>query len=100
MNRQQALEGHVRELSLPAGRRVGQPGHDRAREYLVRQMQSLGLWPFRGDSYQLPYSHGGQGFTNVVGRIAGREGALPPGLIGAHYDNAIDGPSSDDNAAA
>ena len=93
-------------LSLAGGRRVGQPGHGVAREYLLGRMKDIGLEPFAGDSFELPYrqhspSTGhGLDFVNLAGIVTGENRDLPPVLVGAHYDTAIDAPCSDDNAAA
>ncbi|WP_052573404.1 M28 family peptidase [Haloferula sp. BvORR071] len=102
----QRLTEHSQALALPAGRRVGQPGHDVAREYLLGQMERIGLKPFEGGSFELPYErlHPNtrelQGFINLVGVIPGRDRSLPPILLGAHYDSVIDAPCVDDNATS
>lgn len=92
-------------LALPEGRRVGTPGHDKARAYLLGRMADIGLEPYVGDSFEMKFeSDKGSGvptrFTNLVGVVPGRERALPPLLVGAHYDSAVDAPCVDDNAAA
>lgn len=100
------LTNHSQALALPLGRRVGQPGHDVARDYLLKQMKRIDLKPFRNDSfelcYELPHPNGGKltTFTNLVGVIPGRDRALPPILLGAHYDSVIDAPCVDDNATS
>ena len=102
----QSLHKHSQALALPLGRRVGQPGHDVARDYLLKQMKRIGLAPFHGDSfeltYELPHPNGGKltTFTNLVGVIPGRDRSLPPILLGAHYDSVIDAPCVDDNATS
>lgn len=102
----QQLTEHSQALALPDGRRVGQPGHEVAREYLRGQMERIGLQPFEGSSFELPYerdhpNHGElQAFTNLVGIIPGRDRSLPPILLGAHYDSVIDAPCVDDNATS
>ena len=88
-------------LSLPNGRRVGQPGHEIAREYLLGMMEDFELAPFRDQSsLELKFRRGGQDFCNLVGVVRGENSALPPILVGAHYDSVIDAPCSDDNATA
>ncbi len=93
-------------LSLPQGRRVGQPGHDIALQYLRRRMEEIGLNCFLNDTYSLPYtaldSDTGRRleFTNLAGLVPGTDGTSMPVLIGAHYDSAIDAPCSDDNAVS
>ena len=94
---------------MPGGRRVGQPGHDRALDYLDDRLKKIGLETFAGDTYRLPFS-GTTGFgtrmefTNLVGVVPGSgrsDGTRSkPILIGAHFDSVIDAPCSDDNAAA
>ncbi|WP_395750542.1 M28 family metallopeptidase [Prosthecobacter sp.] len=82
------------------GRKVGTPGHERARLHLLRRLEEIGCLPFAGDSLELPYHHRKQDFCNLVGRIPGQDSRLPPLLIGAHYDSVIPFPCADDNAAA
>jgi hypothetical protein len=101
-----AIKADIQALSLPSGRRVGQPGHDVARDFLVRRLVDLDLDCFADDSLILPYSARDEEsmvqteFANIVGRIPGSQPSLPPVLVGAHYDSVLDGPCSDDNAAA
>lgn len=100
------LTKHSQALALPNGRRVGRPGHDVARKYLLKEMARIGLKPFHGDSfeltYELPHPKGGAltKFSNLVGVIPGRNRSLPPILLGAHYDSVIDAPCVDDNATS
>lgn len=101
-----SLRKHTEALALPLGRRVGKPGHDVARDYLLRQMARNRLVPFAGDSFELcyerphPNTRKPQRFTNLVGVIPGRDRSLPPILLGAHYDSVIDAPCADDNATS
>lgn len=98
------LKRDTEMLSLPHGRRVGQPGHEIAIQYLSRRMKEIGLEFFKSDTYSLPYtaldpfSDEKTEFSNLAGRIAGTDRTSMPVLLGAHYDSAIDAPSSDDNA--
>ena len=100
------IEYDTRALALENGRRVGQPGHEVAREFLLRRLEEIGLEPFRGNSFELPFQarEAGTGeeitFTNLVGVIPGTDRSLPPVLVGAHYDSVIDAPCADDNATA
>jgi hypothetical protein len=100
------LTGHSRALARPTGRRVGQPGHDVARDYLLQQMAHTRLLPFHGDSFELAYEQPHpntkklQKFSNLVGVIPGKDRALPPILVGAHFDSVIDAPCVDDNATS
>lgn len=89
------------QLSLPQGRRVGQPGHDIAKKYLLQQMRELNLTPFRQQAtLELMFRQGQQVFSNLIGVLPGNDSSLPPILVGAHYDSVIDAPCSDDNATA
>ncbi len=92
------LRQEVERLALPQGRRVGRPGHERARQYLLHRLADLRLQPYANGSFSLPYGNGK--FDNLVGVVPGRDRTAPPLIIGAHYDSAIDGHSADDNAAA
>jgi hypothetical protein len=102
----QSLTKHSQALALPHGRRVSQPGHDEARDYLLKHMERIGLEPFRGDGFELSYelahpnTRRPQVFTNLVGVLSGRDRRLPPILLGAHYDSVIDAPCVDDNATS
>jgi hypothetical protein len=101
-----SLTQHSQALALPLGRRVGQPGHDVARDYLLKRMTRMQLAPFEGDSFELcyerphPMGKHPQAFTNLVGVIPGSDRSLPPILLGAHYDSVIDAPCVDDNATS
>ncbi|MCP4848043.1 MAG: M28 family peptidase [Verrucomicrobiaceae bacterium] len=90
----------TKALALPEGRRVGQPGHGVARKYLLDRFSGIGLEPFFGDDFELPFSGEGQSFFNLAARIPGNNPELDPVLIGAHYDSVIDAPCADDNATA
>lgn len=100
------LKKHTQALALPLGRKVGSPGHDVTREYLLNRMRKSHLVPFRGDSFELcyerphPNTKQPQRFTNLVGVIPGNDRSLPPILVGAHYDSVIDSPCVDDNATS
>ena len=98
------IKQDTEKLSLPHGRRVGQPGHEIALQHLKSRMEEIGLEPFHDNDFSLPYSalHPADGqivkFTNLAGVIQGTEKTALPVLIGAHYDSAIDAPCADDNA--
>lgn len=97
--RQAALRADVERLAAPGTRRIGTTGHELARAYLVERMTALGLTPYRGETFGLPYRSGGQHFLNLIGVVPGQTPGLAPVLIGAHYDT-VDTPGADDNAAA
>lgn len=96
---EQALKIDVEALATADGRLVGAAGHEAARQYLLGRLAEIGLQPFQGDSFDLPYTRGYE-FHNLVGLVRGRTPGTAPVLIGAHYDSALDAPSADDNAAA
>jgi hypothetical protein len=93
------LEADVRAIALPEGRMVGVPGHEKVRAYLDDRLGRIGLLPYKGDSFALPYSSVSTAFCNLVGVIPGKDRALPPVLVGAHYDSIIPAPCADDNAS-
>jgi Peptidase family M28 len=99
-------------LAGPNGRLPGTWGHKKAQRHIKKQFRKLGLKPFSGKSYALPYKSeydtnmvkvkGGFKMTNLVGVIPGDQPQmnLPPIVIGAHYDSVIAHPSADDNATS
>ena len=102
----QSLTADTTALAMPEGRRVGQPGHEKALRYLTDRLDLLGLDPWKGDrfalTYERPHPNTGrrQEFTNLIAVIPGRDRSLPPILLGAHYDSVIDAPCADDNATS
>jgi hypothetical protein len=100
------IEQDTEKLCLPGGRRVGQPGHDIAKEYIMSRMAETGLSYFCGENYALcyralnPASGAVEGFTNLAGVLPGSDPNAMPVLLGAHYDSAIDAPCADDNAVS
>lgn len=88
------------ELARPEGRMVGTLGHDRARAMLVREMADLGLQPYAGKRFELPYEHQDESFTNLAGVLPGRNPDLLPVVIVGHYDSILAGCCADDNATA
>ena len=100
------LTADTAALAMPEGRRVGQPGHEKAVSYLTQRLTELKLAPWKGDQYALKYEfpHPNtkqlQEFTNLIAVIPGKDRTLPPILLGAHYDSVIDAPCADDNATS
>jgi len=96
----------TQKLATPNGRRVGQPGHEHAKVYLMKRLEEIGLTHFSESSFELPYTaelaetRQSHQFTNLVGVIPGKDRTLPPLLLGAHYDSVIDAPCADDNATS
>lgn len=96
----EGIQSDAEALSLPQGRRPGKPGHQKAVRYIVQRMSEEGLSPFTGSSFKLPYTIKGNEYANLAGVVEGTVSDAMPLLLGAHYDSAIDGPCSDDNAVS
>ena len=94
------LEQDVRSLALPDGRPVGSPGHAAARQYLEERLAGIGAPAYHGEDYALPYTAGGESFTNVMARLPGADDDAAPIVLTAHYDTCGPQPGADDNAAA
>src|SRR4051794_32634083 len=94
------LREEVEALAQPEGRVVGTPGHEHARRHLEERLRAIGLRPYRGDTFALPYRAAGRDFCNLIALAPGADPDRPPVLIGAHYDSVIAAPCADDNAAA
>ena len=109
-------------LADPAleGRLASSAGGRKAREWITSRFESIGLRPAGQDGYEQPFSFTVRHLSrivrpgpfrrtyrdaaNVVGRLDGREPALPAIVISAHYDHlgVRDGvvyPGADDNAS-
>ena len=97
---EEQIRNDVLQLAQPEGRMVGTSGHDVAAEYLIERLGQLGIDPYVGGSFALPYETDSQRFINLVGQIPGSNPNLPPVLLGAHYDTCGPYPGADDNAAA
>jgi len=94
------LKSDTVAICLPHGRKVGAPGHDEAKAFLVHRLEEIGCVPYTGGSFELPYHRKRTDFCNIIGVVPGRDRALAPILVGAHYDSVINAPCADDNAAA
>ncbi len=72
------------------GRLVGTPGSAKARAYLLKRMQAIGVEPF-GGGFEQPFTsqHKDQllNGVNLVGRIRGTGASDQVLVIGAHYDH-------------
>jgi hypothetical protein len=96
----QRLRDDVAALATAEGRKPGTLGHRRAEHYLVERLHTIGLRPYRGDSFRLPFSGAGTEGMNLAAVVAGSRREAPPLLLGAHYDSVLEAPCADDNAAA
>lgn len=69
------------------GRDEGTPGGQLARTYLIEQMQSCGIQPAVGSSFEQPITTGTG--TNVLGIVPGSDPALEARtvVVSAHYDH-------------
>lgn len=88
-----------------AGRRAGQPGIVKARQFLVKRFDELGLVPAGTDGFLHAYRATDEVVgINVIGRLPGLVMALRPIVISAHYDHLGEREGSiyhgaDDNAS-
>lgn len=96
----QQLRDDVALFARPEGRMVGTAGHKRAQRDLVARLITLGLLPYAGNSFELPYTVQDTPYCNILGRLPGSDPTLPPVVLVAHYDTVIRYAGADDNAAA
>lgn len=96
----QQLRADVEAITVSEGRQVGSPGHRQVARFLVGRLRQLGLDPYRGESFELPYEQPGMRGCNLAAVLPGLRRELPPVLVGAHYDSVLAAPCADDNAAA
>lgn len=97
-------------LATAEGRKPGTLGHQRAGKYILSRFADIGLQPYSGDGFVLPYlaevynydTHQKVELTmkNIVGVVPGADRSLPPVLIGAHYDSVLNSHCADDNATS
>lgn len=94
----EVLRRHVWTLRTEIGERavLRGDGLDRAREYVGRAFEAVGLTVTRQ-----VYDYGGRSVANLVGDLpeAHRDNS-PPYIVGAHYDTVVGTPGADDNASA
>ena len=92
---------HV-EVLAAAPRPTGSAAHDRARGYLAKQLQALGLETQLQEVLQAGMRYPTTGLVrNVVGRLhgTGPGGSRSAVLLVAHYDGVGDSPAAGDDAA-
>jgi len=94
------LRTDVEKLAEPGSRKVGTKGHEIALEYISARMLEMGLSPYSGDSFELPYQVESTHYVNLAGVLPGSNRELAPVMLVAHYDTCGDQPGADDNAAA
>ncbi|MDA1080619.1 MAG: M28 family peptidase [Gemmatimonadetes bacterium] len=91
------------------GRRIGTPGGERARTYLLARLKAIGNAPMQGDDFTMPFTTQGRGGMTVAGTnlVALVKGTRTPDryiVLSAHYDhvgvrNEQVFPGADDNAS-
>ncbi|WP_187262640.1 M20/M25/M40 family metallo-hydrolase [Pontibacter beigongshangensis] len=92
---------HVRQIAQKP-HAMGTAAHAEVREYLVREMEELGLETQVQEAMVRSALVGGAmpGYVyNVVGRLAGSGGSGKAVLLMAHYDSQPNTPGAADNAA-
>ena len=84
-------------------RAIGMPGHDTAREYLIEQLEAMGLQTETQTTTSVLRFEGADAFgvgnvSNVIARLPGTEstGAI---VLNAHYDSGETGPGASDCGA-
>ncbi len=88
-DRQQRLEQHVYTLASDEmnGRKAGSEDAAKARAYIVKEFEEIGLPPLLPGSYEMNFnSHNGL-YTNLVAIIPGTVLADEYIVVGAHYDH-------------
>ncbi len=85
---QRRLLAHVRALTTPAmaGRKAATDGERRAADYIVAELERLGVAP--AGAFRQPFPHGAGESLNVVGTVKGRGArASEHVILGAHMDH-------------
>lgn len=91
-SQRERLQQHVYTLAADSlnGRQAGSDDAARARAYIARQWREMGLKPFFGDQYEMPFDVYGQpGYCNLVAVVEGSDPVLKGEyiVIGGHYDH-------------
>ena len=91
------------------GRRIGTPGGERARTYLLARLKAIGNPPLQGSDFAVPFTTQGRGGNAIAGTnlVAVVKGTRTPDryiVLSAHYDhvgvrNEQIYPGADDNAS-
>lgn len=91
---QQNLLAHLQEIVRDRDPFFAGGGHFYVKQYLRQQ---LGQW---GEVETYPFEFSGQTYENLILNLpaAAADTALPPILIGAHFDAVSGSPGADDNA--
>lgn len=91
-SQRQRLEKHLYTLAADSlnGRKAGTDDAFRASKYIEKQWSEMGLKPFVGSSYRMPFSlFGSDKYCNLVAIIEGSDPVLKDEyiILGAHYDH-------------
>ena len=91
----QRLRATVVALAVGERHSLSNPGgHAAAQNYIRKAFQASGL-----EIRLHTFTHSGRTGTNTLARTEGRDPALPPLLVSAHYDTVPGSPGADDNAS-
>jgi len=79
---------------------IGTAEHDRVRDYLIAQLEVLGLEPQVQNATGVGTRYAGAGeVQNILARMPGRQNGGPAVLLVAHYDSVEAGPGAADDGA-
>ena len=90
--RQERLLAHLEVLARPRHARWDALGLLAVRSYISERLGALG--PVEEHRFRSGIDDG----TNLILRLPGRQSALAPLLVAAHYDGPLNSPGADDNA--
>ena len=87
--RQQRLEQHVYTLASDEmnGRKAGSEDAARARAYIVKEFEEIGLRPLLPGGYEMDFNSHNVVYTNIVAIIPGTVLSDEYIIVGAHYDH-------------
>jgi len=91
-DRKARLEKHLYYLASDSlhGREAGSEDGIKARAYILKQWNEIGLEPFfKNDGFEIPFTRNGFSMANLVGVIPGNDPVLKNEyiLLGAHFDH-------------
>lgn len=101
------IRQHVFQISSPEfeGRNNNTSGNAKAREYIIKELQSYGVEPLQQNNYTVPFSFWGSQGVNILGKIQGNDPQFAEEYVflSAHYDhlgihNGVFYPGANDNA--
>lgn len=90
-DRRTRLENHLYYLASDSlhGRMAGSEDGAKARAYILKQWNEIGIEPFFTQGFEMPFSREGLDMANLVGIITGNDPVLKDEyiLLGAHFDH-------------